>query len=73
LIEKWSKREESEKSWAAEKKAIEENDYILSASAYKPGIGGGGEEHRDPKEILKEIESLGSELEKQKRKIKSLV
>ncbi len=35
-----------------------ENDYILSANAYNPHIGGEEKEHRNLKEILKEIEEV---------------
>lgn len=73
LIAKWKDKPESKKSWTAERKTIGENDFILSAGAYKPGISGGGEDHRDPKEILKEIDILNSKVEKQQRKIKSLI
>lgn len=81
LLERWhqvkekgaSQSEASAKDWTAERKVIEENDYILSASAYKPGIGGGGEEHRSPKEILEELETLDKELENEKNRIKKLL
>jgi type I restriction enzyme M protein len=54
LLSKWPKRLESEKSWLVEKKKIEENDYILTASSYKTAIGN-ADSHRDPKKILEEI------------------
>lgn len=73
LIEKWKTKKDSEKSWTVARKQIEENDFILSASTYKPGVGVDGEEHLDPKEILKEIENLDSDLEKQTKKIKQLL
>lgn len=53
---------ESEKSWTLERKQIEENNYILSTSAYKPAGTGSKTTHRDPKEILKEIETEGENL-----------
>lgn len=72
LLQKWIIKEKSEKSWIVERKLIEENDYILSASAYKP-TSSVEQIHRDPKEILKEIDALDSNLEKQKGIIKSLL
>ncbi len=57
LLHKWPKKEESEKSWNAERKAIEENDFVLSASSYKTTTTSKSE-HREPKVILKEIVDL---------------
>ena len=55
----------------ADLKEITENDYILSASTYSPCNGEEEISHRDPKEILKEIESdekkLGSALSEIKK------
>lgn len=65
LIDKWFTKPESEKSWTADRKAIEENDFILSASAYKPA-NSIEQNHRDPKEILKEIEDIDRNLQKLK-------
>lgn len=69
LLEKWKTKPESEKSWTAERKQIEGNDYILSASSYKPAGTGDEQNHREPKEILKEIKRLDFELEVQKKKL----
>jgi len=72
LLAKWPKQEESEKSWIADRKEIEEKDYILSAGTYKKATKYLAQ-HRSPKQILKEIESLDSELDKQKKKIGDLI
>jgi len=44
-------------SWLTSVKEIAENDYILSANTYSPYNGEEEANHRDPKEILGEIES----------------
>lgn len=72
LLEKWKTKSDSEKSWTIDKKRIEENDFILSASAYKPASSV-EQNHRNPKEILKEIDVLDKELVDQKNKIKILI
>lgn len=69
LLDKWPERKESEKSWIVDRKQIKENDFILSASAYKPA-NSIEQNHRDPKEILKEIDELGTDLENTKDEIK---
>src|SRR3989344_6766389 len=73
LLEKWKTKRDSEKSWTVDRKQIEENDFILSASAYKPAGIGLEVSHRDPKDILKEIDTLDSDLQKQKAIIKRLI
>src|SRR3989338_1870925 len=73
LLEKWKTKSDSIKSWIVDKKQIEENDFILSASAYKPAGIGLEVSHRDPKDILKEIDTLDSDLQKQKAIIKRLI
>lgn len=73
LLSKWSNREISEQSWKVPVKEIVENDYILSANAYNPNIGGEEKEHRDPTEILKEIEEGSKELYRQIDSIKDLL
>lgn len=73
LLEKWKTKSESEKSWTIDKKQIEENDYIISASAYKPAGTGSDIIHRDPKQIIKELNNLDSELSNQKMKISKLL
>lgn len=57
LLELWNKNRAIEKpySWLTPVKEIIENDYILSANAYNPYIGGEEEKHRDPEVILEEI------------------
>jgi hypothetical protein len=52
-------------------KEIIENDYILSANAYNPYIGGEEKKYREPKEILKETEKVRNEIEIIFKKIKS--
>lgn len=73
LLQKWKIKEKSEKSWIVERKLIEENDYILSANAYKPAGLASDIIHRDPKEILKEIENIGVQIAKQKLLIKDFI
>jgi len=45
-------------------KEIAENDYILSANTYSSYNGEEETNHRDPKEILKEIEGMKKETNK---------
>ena len=73
LLKKWKTKEKSNKSWIVDRKQIGENDYILSANTYNPYSGEEEISHRDPKEILKEIENLDLELDKRKIKIKALI
>jgi len=56
LLSKFPQRKTSEQSWLTSVKEIIENDYILSANAYNLNIGQEEIKHRDPKEILREIE-----------------
>jgi len=72
LIELWQKNRAVEKpySWFTPVKEIIENDYILSANAYNPYIEGEEKEYREPKGILKEIETGEKELTKFLEKIK---
>jgi len=72
IIELWQKNRAIEKpySWFTPVKEIIENDYILSANAYNPYIEGEEKEYREPKEILKEIETREKELTKFLEKIK---
>ena len=51
-------------SWLTSVKEIAENDYILSANTYNPYSGEEEVSHRDPKEILKEIEGMEKETNK---------
>lgn len=73
LLAKWPNREMSEQSWKMSVKEIVENDYILSANAYNPNIGGDEKEHREPKEILREIEEGKGKLLEELLKIKKLL
>ncbi len=61
LLKLWSRQRKSDQSWKTPVKEIGENDYILSANAYNPNIGGEEREYRAPKEILKEIKMLQKE------------
>jgi len=58
LLELWGKDQAVAKpySWFTAVKEIAENDYILSANTYSPYNGEEEINHRDPKEILEEIE-----------------
>jgi len=58
LLELWGKGQTVAKpySWFTTVKEIAENDYILSANTYSPYNGEEETNHRDPKEILGEIE-----------------
>jgi type I restriction enzyme M protein len=75
LLELWSKDKAVEKpySWFTPVKEIIENDYILSANTYNAYSCEETETHREPKEILKELDSLDLEIKKQKNKMKSLL
>ncbi|HXF44088.1 MAG TPA: N-6 DNA methylase [Candidatus Paceibacterota bacterium] len=57
LLELWNKDQAVAKpySWFTQVKDIAENDYILSANTYSPYNGEEEVNHRDPKEILREI------------------
>jgi len=58
LLELWGNGQAIAKpySWFTAVKEIAENDYILSANTYSPYNGEEEANHRDPKEILKDIE-----------------
>ncbi len=75
LIELWNKNHAVEKyfSWLTPVKEIMENDYILSANAYNPHIGREEKKYREPKEILKEIESSGKKLNLSINEIKKII
>ena len=66
LLELWGKDQAVAKpySWFTTVKEIAENDYILSANTYSPYNGEEEVNHRDPKEILKEIEGMEKETNK---------
>jgi hypothetical protein len=57
LLEKWETKPESERSWYAERKGIEENDLNLTAGRYKPHVH---EEvaYLEPKTIIEEVSDL---------------
>ena len=73
LLKKFPQREISEQSWFSPVKEIIENEYVLSANAYNPHIGAEEIKHREPKEILREIEKGEKELVKQVDKVKKLI
>lgn len=70
LLKKWPDKAKSDQSWTTSIKDIVENDYILSANAYNPNIGGDEKEHRKPKEIVKDIERGNKSLKDSFAKIK---
>ncbi|MBU0998742.1 type I restriction-modification system subunit M [Patescibacteria group bacterium] len=72
LLSKWPIKSESAKSWLVDKKKIEENDYILTASNYKTAVGN-TDSHRDPKEILKEIEEDQKIIQNSLTKVKKII
>jgi type I restriction enzyme M protein len=73
LLKLWPKREASDQSWTTPISEITANDYILSANAYNPNIGGEEKPHREPKEILKELKSLDIKLGEQKRQMEEFL
>ena len=75
LLELWNKDQAAAKpySWFTTVKEIAENDYILSANTYSPYNGEEETNHRDPKEILDEIEIQKKKLETALSGIKKLI
>lgn len=73
LLKKWPNQEVSKQSWKVPIKEITENDYILSANAYNPNIEGEEKNHREPKEILREIGITQKDLIKTSEKIKEFL
>lgn len=65
LLELWNKSRAVEKpfSWFTPFKEIVENDYILSANTYNIYDSGKEIKHRDPKEILTDIEKINTKIE----------
>lgn len=55
LLKKWKDKKESEKSWTIDAEKIKKNDFVLSASTYKPIGSGDNAKHREPKDILHEL------------------
>ncbi|MBI2051393.1 N-6 DNA methylase [Candidatus Roizmanbacteria bacterium] len=72
LLELWNKDQAVAKpfSWFTAVKEITENDYILSANTYSPYNGEEEMSHRDPKEILKEIEGDEKKLQSTLKEVK---
>ncbi len=62
ILKKFKNREISEKSWIATFDQIEENDWNLSASRYKPFLSQ-EVEHSDPKDIMDEISKIENEIQ----------
>ena len=60
-------------SWFTTVKEIAENDHILSANTYSPYNGEEEVNHRDPKEILREIETYEKKLESALDEVKKLI
>ena len=75
LLELWAKDQAVAKpySWFTAVKEIADNDYILSANTYSPYNGEEEINHREPKEILKEIEGGEKLLESALDGIKKLL
>jgi len=73
LLKKWHDKAKSDQSWTVPVKDIIENDYILSANAYNPNIGGEEKQHRPPIEILKEISQTQKDLSQGLDKIKGFL
>jgi len=73
LLKKWPNQEVSKQSWKVPIKDIVENDYILSTNTYNPNIGEEEKKHREPKEILREIEEGENNLSVQFSIIKNLL
>jgi len=73
LLSKFPQRKISEQSWLTPVKEIIENDYILSANAYNPNIGVEEVKHREPREILREIDKLHNEIKEALPKIKKFL
>lgn len=72
LLTKWKDKPETKRSWYATRQQIEENDFILSASAYRP-ITEDKTIHRDPKEIFKEVKELNKQSQEQLKKIEGFI
>lgn len=72
LFAKWKSKPDSERSWTVIREQIEENDFILSASAYRP-ITEDETQHRDPKEIFREIKELNKQSQGQLKKIEKFI
>jgi len=75
LLELWGKDHAVAKpySWFTKVGEIAENDYILSANTYNPYSGEEEVNHREPKEILKDIEGNEKKLESSLADIKKLL
>ena len=75
LLELWNKDKAVAKpySWLTTIKEIAENDYILSANTYSPHNSEEEVDHRDPKEILGEIESGEANLQAVLEKVKKIL
>lgn len=58
LLKVWLRKEKSNQSWTTPIEEIIENDYILSANAYNPNIGGEEKAYRSLNEIIYEIQKL---------------
>ena len=75
LLELWGKDQAVAKpySWFTTVKEIAENDYILSANTYSPYNGEEEVNHRDPRQILMEIEDKEHELQNIVKNLKTHV
>lgn len=76
LIELWNGGEPKVAkpySWFTTVKEITDNDYILSANTYNPYNGEEETNHRDPKEILREIEGGEKKLDEALKSINKIL
>ncbi|MBI2644248.1 MAG: N-6 DNA methylase [Candidatus Wildermuthbacteria bacterium] len=76
LLELWNggqPKEEKGFSWFTPVKQIAANDFILSANTYNPHAIEAEKPHRDPKEILGEIEQKSGTLDGTREKIAKLL
>lgn len=62
LLANWPDKKETEHSWLIDAKKIADNNFILSANAYKPASEDGGLKYREPKEIQNDIQEVSKSL-----------
>ncbi|OGG35329.1 MAG: hypothetical protein A2427_02255 [Candidatus Nealsonbacteria bacterium RIFOXYC1_FULL_40_7] len=72
LLANWNDKPDTDRSWSATRSQIEENDFILSASAYRP-ITEDETKHREPKDIFAEIKELNNQSQEQLKKIEEFI
>ena len=72
IIKKFKNKEISEKSWIASFDEIKKNNWTLSATKYKP-FRPIKVNHRQPKEIIKDISKLETDIQKEINDVSTLV